>query len=154
VIGALDNGETLRNLGCRMSGEERWCRVETPGGAQQGWVAGRFLRETAAPPAPDRLALEGDGQRFDATGYLPCSPVTGEPTKSCNFGIIREARPGYAGLWIDIGGAVERFFLFEDGKAVYSNGAGELIVEKLGDLNLLRLGGERYEVPDAVIYGG
>ena len=47
VIGRLAEGEILRNLGCRMTGKQRWCQVETPVGA--GWVAGRFLRESGAP---------------------------------------------------------------------------------------------------------
>jgi len=151
VIGALDNGEVVRNLGCRLAGDERWCRIEALGGGGQGWVAGRYLREGATP---ERLGAEGDGQRFDLTGQLPCSPVPGQPTTSCTFGVIREDRPGHAGLWIDIGGESERYFLFEDGEPVHSNGAGEITVERLGDLQLLRLGGERYEIPDAVIYGG
>ena len=46
VVARLANGTTLRNQGCRMSGGQRWCRVETvDGGIVSGWVAGRFLRE-------------------------------------------------------------------------------------------------------------
>lgn len=154
VVGALDNGEVVRNLGCRRDGETRWCRVETLGEGQKGWAAGRFLREGAPPRAPDRRGLEGNGQRFDATGQLPCAPQAGQPTTACDFGVIRERRPGYAGLWISIGEEVERYFLFEAGKPVHSNGSGDIAVERLGNLQLLRLGEERYEVPDAVIYGG
>jgi hypothetical protein len=47
VIGRLAEGEILRNLGCRTTGKQRWCQVETPVGP--GWVAGRFLRESGAP---------------------------------------------------------------------------------------------------------
>ncbi|MEO3430086.1 SH3 domain-containing protein [Pelagibius sp. CAU 1746] len=154
VIGALGNGEVVRNLGCRMSGDARWCRVETLREGQQGWAAGGFLREGTPPREPDRRNLAGNGQRFDATGVLPCAPLAGQPTASCDFGVIRERKPGYAGLWIRIGEGAERYFLFEEGKPVYTNGAGEISVERLGDLQLLRLGEERYEVPDAVIYGG
>ena len=50
VIGQFVNGDVLRNLGCKMSGDQRWCKVEPadrdgPG----GWVAGRYLREAASP---------------------------------------------------------------------------------------------------------
>jgi hypothetical protein len=41
----------MRNLGCRMSGEQRWCQVarpEDPG--TKGWVAGRYLRESSYQP--------------------------------------------------------------------------------------------------------
>lgn len=47
VIGRLAEAEVVRNLGCRMTGAQRWCQVETTFGA--GWVAGRYLRESAAP---------------------------------------------------------------------------------------------------------
>lgn len=32
VIGALANGDVCLNRGCRMVGEQRWCRIETLGG--------------------------------------------------------------------------------------------------------------------------
>lgn len=44
VIGRLSEGEIIRNLGCRMTGKQRWCQVETATGA--GWVSGRYLRES------------------------------------------------------------------------------------------------------------
>jgi len=44
VLGTARNGAILRNLGCRMNGGTRWCRVESRDGVR-GWVAGRFLRE-------------------------------------------------------------------------------------------------------------
>lgn len=47
VIGKLAEGTVLRNLGCRMTGAQRWCQVETPVGV--GWVSGRYLRESGAP---------------------------------------------------------------------------------------------------------
>lgn len=47
VIGKLSEGTVVRNLGCRMTGSQRWCQVETAYGA--GWVAGRYLRESGGP---------------------------------------------------------------------------------------------------------
>ncbi|WP_051231306.1 SH3 domain-containing protein [Kaistia adipata] len=46
VLGTARNGAVLRNLGCRMNGGTRWCRVESRDGTR-GWAAGRFLREAA-----------------------------------------------------------------------------------------------------------
>ncbi|WP_127595401.1 SH3 domain-containing protein [Nitratireductor alexandrii] len=46
VIGELANGDRVRNLGCAMHGQSRWCRIEA--GLEQkftGWVNGRYLRE-------------------------------------------------------------------------------------------------------------
>lgn len=49
VVGRADHGQVLRNLGCRGSGNDRWCNVETPNGMVSGWVAGRFLVESGGP---------------------------------------------------------------------------------------------------------
>lgn len=47
VTGRLAEGEIIRNLGCRMTGQQRWCQVDSSAGV--GWVSGRYLRESAAP---------------------------------------------------------------------------------------------------------
>lgn len=44
IVARAANGMRLRNLGCRMTGPTRWCRVELRDGSI-GWAAGRFLRE-------------------------------------------------------------------------------------------------------------
>lgn len=46
VVVRLRNGTVLRNLGCRMNGQTRWCRVERRDGTGAGWAAGRFLIES------------------------------------------------------------------------------------------------------------
>ena len=51
VLATLKNGEIVRNLGCRLSGTSRWCRIRSLKGVDvTGWVAGRFMRDSAAPP--------------------------------------------------------------------------------------------------------
>ena len=51
IVGEIGNGSILRNLGCRMSGEQRWCHVARPEDpASKGWVAGRYLRESSYQP--------------------------------------------------------------------------------------------------------
>ena len=52
VVGEVDNGTLLRNLGCKMEAGVRWCRVATvTDGSEkvEGWVAGRYLVEGAPP---------------------------------------------------------------------------------------------------------
>ena len=46
TVARLRNGAVLRNLGCRMNGPTRWCRVERRDGSARGWAAGRFLVES------------------------------------------------------------------------------------------------------------
>lgn len=46
VLATLREGARVRNLGCQMSGQTRWCLIRTTTGADvTGYVAGRYLRE-------------------------------------------------------------------------------------------------------------
>ena len=50
LVAQLPNGTVLRNLGCKIAGGQRWCRVEQPSGSsRRGWVNGHYLRETGEP---------------------------------------------------------------------------------------------------------
>lgn len=52
ALATLQEREIVRNLGCRMVGGVRWCRIRSTVGMDvTGWVAGRFLRESGPPPA-------------------------------------------------------------------------------------------------------
>lgn len=46
VVARLQNGTILRNRGCTMNGQTRWCRIERRNGRDNGWVAGRYLIES------------------------------------------------------------------------------------------------------------
>lgn len=51
ALATLQEREIVRNLGCRMVGGVRWCRIRSTVGMDvTGWVAGRFLRESGPPP--------------------------------------------------------------------------------------------------------
>ncbi|WP_162302346.1 SH3 domain-containing protein [Tabrizicola thermarum] len=51
VLATLRNNEIVRNLGCRMTGSTRWCRIRSTTGMDvTGWVTARYLRESGAPP--------------------------------------------------------------------------------------------------------
>jgi Bacterial SH3 domain len=155
VVGKAQNGEALQNRGCRMTGSERWCSVRAAGSGQQGWVAGRFLVEGAAPQAA--AAMEGgpvgEGASFDATGLVPCATEPGQPTRDCPFGVVRDG-PGNAGVWIALGDGRERQILFEAGAPVATDIDAALTFEKAADLFVVRIGDERYEIPGAVVSGG
>ncbi len=155
VVGTLDNGDVLQNRGCRLTGDARWCQIRATGSGLTGWVAGRFLVETAPPPAPEvpEGGPVGNGTGFDATGAVPCATAAGQPTRPCPFGVIREGS-GNAGIWIALGNGEERHILFERGEPVATNTSDTVIFEKANDLFVVRIGDERYEVPEAVVYGG
>lgn len=60
VLATLRNGEVVRNLGCRMTGSTRWCRVRSTVGMDvTGWVAGRYLTEAAGPVTPPPVPDDG-----------------------------------------------------------------------------------------------
>jgi hypothetical protein len=73
---------------------------------------------------------------------------------SCRFGVIRRGG-GSATVrvfWADGG---ERNLYFEGGKLTSSDSEAGVHVERVGDLNKVFVGTEeRFEIPDAVIYGG
>ena len=155
VISKLRNGSVLQNRGCRMTGDTRWCSIRAAGSGQQGWVAGRYLVESAAPRAPSMPegGPAGNGTPFDATGSVACATDAGQPTRPCLFGVVRDG-PGNAGVWIGLSDGRERQILFEGGRPVATNIDAALSFEKEADLHLVRIGDERYEIPDAVVFGG
>lgn len=155
VTSKLRNGEVGQNRGCRLSGDQRWCLIRVAHSGVTGWVAGRFLVETAAPrvPAVPEGGPVGNGTPFDATGSIPCANAPGETTHSCPFGVVR-AGPGNAGVWISLGEGNERHILFEGGEPVATDSADSLSFEKKSYVFEVRIGNERYEIPEAVVYGG
>jgi hypothetical protein len=138
-----------------MTGPDRWCSVRLDGSGQQGWIAGRFLTEAAAPATAEVPAggPVGNGVPFDATGEVPCATTAGQPTRPCLFGVVRDG-PGNAGVWIALGGGKERAILFEGSVPVSADSPEALSFEKAGDLFTVRVGAERYDIPEAVISGG
>ena len=94
------------------------------------------------------------GTNFNATGEIPCARQKGQPMRSCRFGVIRRGN-GSATVrifWPDNG---ERNLDFENGKVSSSDTESGEGVEREGDLNKVFIGTEeRFEIPDAVIYGG
>ncbi len=148
VVGKLANGDRARNLGCRMAGNARWCQIEA--GADQkftGWVNGRYLVELSWAP-------QNGVVNSQATGEVPCSTVAGQPTTNCPFRVTRGGN-GNASVWIELPAGDERYIEFSSGDPIGTDPGLALSFERLGDLFLIRIGGvERYEIPDAVVFGG
>lgn len=144
VVGALTNGDRVRNLGCQMNGETKWCQIEMPGDQPfTGWVAGRYLREGSAPSSAN-----------EATGLIPCALSMEQPMTTCKFRVSR-GQSGTASVWVTLPSGGERYMDFREGRLVGSDPGLSIEQEKAGDLNHIRIGGsERYELPDAVLYGG
>jgi len=97
------------------------------------------------------------GTEFHATGNIPCSMGKGQPTGSCAFGVKREGT-GNAMVTVTKSSGSQRVIFFEKGRAIgYDQSqadTGKFKAEKEADLNIIHIGDERYEVPDAVVQGG
>ena len=97
------------------------------------------------------------GTQYHATGNIPCSTAAGQPTGSCPFGVTREGN-GTGMVTVTKPDGRTRTIYFEKGKAtgydMSQADTGKFKAEKKGDLNIIHIGQERYEIPDAVIFGG
>lgn len=149
VIGELANGDRIRNRGCKMTGETRWCHVETAGDQPfSGWVAGRFLKEAAAPSGNSKAA------GHEARGNIPCAQSAGQPMGNCEFRVSR-GNGGTASVWIALPSGGERYLDFRDGRLVGSDPGMSVSHTREQDLNMILVNGaERYEIPDAALFGG
>ncbi len=155
VVGKAQNGELMQNRGCRMTGPTRWCNIRVDGSGVQGWVAGKYLIEAAAPAMPEMPegGPVGNGKPFDATGSVNCATAAGAAMRTCPFGVVRDG-PGNAGVWIALGDGEERQILFEGGAPVATNVDAALSFEQSGDQFSISVGDERYEFPLALVNGG
>jgi hypothetical protein len=98
------------------------------------------------------------GTDFNATGNIPCARAAGQPMGSCRFGVRREG--GGAGsitvFWPDGG---NRVIFFRNGAPSRYNeseadGGARMTVHREADLFRVRIGDQRFEIPEAALVGG
>jgi hypothetical protein len=100
----------------------------------------------------------GEG-KFDATGpAMPCARAKGQPMAQCSWGVAR-AGGGTATVVVTHPDGRKRFIFFEKGKAVgadlsQADGNMTFRATKEADLYRIQAGDERYEMPEAVVFGG
>lgn len=163
VVGRYPLGTILDNLGCQRAGEVAWCDVQRLSGGPRGFVPARFLKPAVSPDGsvatgPDDSALRAGQGRFDATGSLLCAQYSGQPMTECTFGAAR-AGGGYATVVVTRPDGRPRAIFFRAGTPIgadtsQADGAFDFRAAKESDLHLIRIGDERYEIPDAVVLGG
>lgn len=96
--------------------------------------------------------------KFNATGKIPCAQAKGQPMGQCDFGVAR-AGGGTAAVSVTMPDGRKRVIFFKAGKAVgadlsQADGNMSFSATKEADLYMIRAGNERYEIPEAAIYGG
>lgn len=122
-------------------------------------ITGANAAAAVAAPATAPNSVERAGQgKFNATGNIPCAKGAGQPMGSCPFGVAREGQ-GTATVVVTHADGRKRFLFFQKGKptgADLSQAEGNMgfQVRKNADLFLIEAGNERYEIPEAVIFGG
>jgi len=163
IVASYAPGTILDNLGCRRAEGRIWCNVQQLGGGPRGYVAAEFLKPAVSPDGsvatgPDDSALCAGQGKFDATGNIPCAQSVGQPMMQCEFGVAR-AGGGYATVVIKKPDGRTRAIFFRMGKPIgadtsEADGYLKFRATKENDLHLIRVGNERYEIPDAVVLGG
>jgi hypothetical protein len=163
VVKRFKAGVIFDNLGCQTVQNKIWCDVQPMGGGPRGYVAYPQLSPAVAPDGavakgPDNSALRAGEGKFDATGSVPCALNKGQPMTQCKFGVAR-AGGGYATVVIHRTAEKTRSIFFRMGKPIGADGSeaegfGKFSAKKQKDLNLIGVGDERYEIPDAVVLGG
>lgn len=164
VAGRLAPGTILTNLGCRAEGLRVWCHVQDFRGGPVGFADASFLAPAIAPHGaalmgPDTSALRAGQGEFDATGFVPCAQQIGQPMMQCPFGVAR-AGGGDATVVITRPDGATRAIFFTHGIAMGADSSEaepasfRFVTSKESDLHLIRVGDERYEIPEAVIFGG
>jgi hypothetical protein len=163
VVARYAPGTLLDNLGCQRGADRIWCDVQPLGGGPRGYVAGEFLEPALSPDGspktgPDDSALRAGQGQFDATGQVPCARHPGQPTGPCEFGVAR-AGGGYATVVVTHPDGRKRAIFFRMGipigaDASEADGEAMFSARKEGDLHFIRVGHERYEIPDAAVLGG
>ena len=115
--------------------------------------AGEAVTE-AAVDVKDALVA---GTNYNATGKVPCKMGSSSTTVTCDFEVVREGN-GNSYVHITNPDGRQRTIFFEEGKATrYANSEAdnhEFKAAKEGDMSIIHIGEDRYEIPDAVIMGG
>jgi len=115
--------------------------------------------KVAAPAAPAANATQRAGVgKFNATGKVPCAQQKGQPMTACDYGVARDPG-GSATVVITRPDGRKRAIFFEKGKPFgadlsQADGNGAFSAKKESDLHHIRVGDERYEIPDAAVFGG
>ncbi|MFV3370913.1 hypothetical protein ACNFH5_22325 [Pseudomonas sp. NY15435] len=95
---------------------------------------------------------------FDARGTIPCAQGEGQPMRTCSFGVARDSG-GDASVKITFPDGHSRFISFANGQATgadlsQADGDMSFSATKEADLYKVQAGHERFEIPEAVIFGG
>lgn len=105
----------------------------------------------------DAADAKVEGTDFHAVGEIPCTIVAGGQRYACRFGVVRKG-DGNGVVTITKPDGRTRSVFFEDGEAASADVSeadpGAFGAHRHEDSTLVSIGDERYEIPDAIIWGG
>lgn len=163
ILSRYAAGAILDNLGCQRAQSRVWCDVQRLGGGPRGYVAAERLRPAISPDGsaamgPDDSALRAGQGRFDASGPLPCAFAGGQQMGQCEFGVAR-AGGGYATVVVKKPDGRTRAIFFRMGRPTgadltQADGSQHFRATKRGGLYHIEAGNERYEIIEAIVFGG
>lgn len=94
IVGALGNGDQVRQLGCQPQGSSRWCEIEMITDMhERGWVNARFLTgSTAADPNDSLQGTQGQFRQMTQPCIAQASRMTGASPESIR--VLNQIRTG------------------------------------------------------------
>ncbi|MBK0399024.1 SH3 domain-containing protein [Limibaculum sp. M0105] len=162
-IARLAPGAILTNLGCEDAGGRVWCDVQPFRGGPRGFAAHEFLKHAQAPDGSyptgeDPSALRAGRGDFDARGPLGCAFADGQPMGECAFGVARGGG-GDATVVVDRPDGLKRAIFVVRGAPVgadtsEADGYHDFTTHRAADVYRVQIGQERYEIVDAIVFGG
>ena len=111
----------------------------------------------ALAPLPASQDALLPGTPYHASAPVACVPSPyGDPKpQTCQAFVIRRGHDGTATVEIKQNDKVSRRILFVQGKPVASDSAEKMTTSRQGDVTTVAFEfGERYEIPDALVFGG
>lgn len=93
------------------------------------------------------------GTPFHARGEIACATGAATEPGACIFGVTRRGG-GSADVVVSLPDGGERILYFTDGKLTGVGPAQAFETGRDGDMTAVTVGAERYEIPDAVPFGG
>ena len=148
AIGELQEGDPVRNLGCRERDGQYWCRIATYDRPRiSGWVNGRYVSDEFYEPLPP--GFEQDPNIFEQTGFFNCRLGREHRLFRCPFGL--ERRGTSAIIEIGLPDGFVRVLNYRAGRYTSLDGATVRSTKRDGNAIVTVDGIETYVIPDQVI---
>ena len=156
-------GAVLTNLGCLEEKGSVWCEVRPLHGGPRGFVAAQDLAFVHGPDGIVAMGVNDSAKRakrkrFDVVSEIPCAQERGQALAPCPIGISR-SDGGDATAAVTFPAGFTRLLFFMHGEfisaAATMSGAGrDTDWEQVDGVHKIRADDQRFEIPDALIFGG